>query len=168
MDERQEDELPPSKTRRKQQAKAVEQIAGQLAALPENQFSQLTMDEEVSREAILARETHGRGAQKRQIKHLAAVLRKREEDLPLIVAQLQNLDQVVGQEKREFHQLESLRDRLCEQGSFDVAFNEMLSQFPDIDRKVIARLARSVHQHGDKRASREIFRRLRDEIVRKN
>ena len=42
------------------------------------------------------------------------------------------------------------------------SFQEMLNLYPQIDRKVISRLARSVHQHADKRASREIFKRLRD------
>jgi ribosome-associated protein len=162
MEKLQDDDPPVSKTRRKQQAKDVEQLAGQLATLAENQFSQLKMSEDLRNEAKLARETHGRGSQKRQVKHLAAVLRQREEELWLILEQLQELDQVAHSERREFHQLEKLRDRLCEEKSFDAAFAEMLLQFPQIDRNTIARLARSVHQYGDKRASREIFRRLRD------
>jgi|GEM_PF-402608 len=163
MEEFRDDDLPISKTRRKQQAKEVEQVAGQLVSLSENQFPRLRLADDLLREIILARDTRGRSSHKRQVKHLAAVLRQREEELQMIVGQLQDLDQVARGEKREFHQLEKLRDRLCDQGSFDAAFAEMCEQFPQIDRNVIARLARSVHQHGDKRAFREIFRRLRDE-----
>jgi len=75
---------------------------------------------------------------------------------------MQGLDQVSRSEKREFHQLERLRDRLCDSSSFDEAFKEVLELYPQIDRKVISRLARSVHQYSDKRAFREIFKRLRD------
>lgn len=166
MEEFRDDELPPSKTRRKRQAKAVEQFAEQLVNLPANQFAQLQLADDVIQEVEAARATRGRGSQKRQTKHLAAVLRQREDELSQVVAQLQGLDQVARGEKRQFHQLENLRDQLCDPGSFDSAFAEMLEQFPQIERNVIGRLARSVHQHGDKRAFREIFRRLRDETER--
>jgi len=162
MEEFQDIELPPSKTRRKQQAKAVEQLAEQLATMSANQFAHLQLADDLTREVEIARTTRGRGSQKRQVKHLAAVLRQREAELQQVLAQMQKLDQVAHSEKRQFHQLEQLRDRLCNLAGFDAAFRDMLEQFPQIDRNVIGRLARSVHQHGDKRASREIFRRLRD------
>jgi len=159
-----DDDLPISKTRRKQQAKEVEQVAGQLAGLPENQFAQLKMAEELRQEVKAARDTAGRSSHKRQVKHLAALLRQREDELQQILQQLEGLDQVARSEKKVFHQLEILRDRLCAQDSFNAAFAEMLDKFPQIDRNTIARLSRSVHQHGDKRAYREIFRRLRDAL----
>jgi len=162
MDDFQQSDLPISKTKRKQQAKAFEQIAEQLAAMPETQFSRLQMAEELVSEVRLVRETSGRSSHKRQLKHLAAVLRQQEEDQGALLEQLQGLDQVARSEKRDFHRLEDLRDRLCEKTSFEAAFAEMLSQYPQIDRNTIARLARSVHQHADKRAFREIFRRLRE------
>ncbi len=157
---------PVSKTRRKQLAKQVEQLAQQLVEMPENQFTQLPLDGVLLAEAQLARATKGRGSQRRQIKHLAAELRKREEELLAVQQRLESLDQVAGTEKRAFHQLEQLRDRLCDKGRFDEAFAELVSSYPQIDRNGIARLARSVHLHNDKRASREIFRRLRDELER--
>jgi len=168
MEEFQDDDLPISKTKRKQQAKEVEQVAGQLAMLPENQFARLKMADDLRHEVKTARDTSGRSSHKRQVKHLAALLRKREEELQLILEQLQGLDQVARSDKRVFHQLESLRDRLCTQDGFDAAFAEMLELFPQIDRNTIARLARSVHQHGDKRAYREIFRRLKNCQVSEN
>jgi ribosome-associated protein len=151
-----------SRTKKKQQAKEIERLAHQLTELPESQFSQLQMSAEVCEEVELARATRGRGSHKRQVKHLAGLLRKLDDELAQLQDQLQSLDQVAGSEKRAFHQLEKLRDRLCDKGSFDEAFAEMLTRYPQIDRKAISRLARSVHQHADKRASREIFKRLRD------
>ena len=162
MEDFPDEDLPLSKTRKKQQAKAVEQVAGQLAGLPEKQFSQLRLKADLRQEVEAARATCGRSSHKRQVKHLAGVLRQREEDLEQVLAQLQGLDQVARGERREFHQLESLRDRLCAPSLFDAAFAEVCETFPQIDRNAITRLARSVHQFGDKRASREIFKRLRD------
>ena len=73
------DDLPLSRTKKKQLAKEVEQLAGQLADMPENQFRQLLLADDVAEEVGLARETKGRGSHKRQVKHLAGVLRKRED-----------------------------------------------------------------------------------------
>lgn len=162
MDEQPEEVLPLSRTRKKHQAKEIEQLAEKLTALPDNQFRQLSMPEELRREADLARTTKGRSSLKRQIKHLAGMLRKQTDELPQLVEQLQGLDQVARGEKKEFHRLEKLRDRLCDKASFDDAFSEMLTLYPQIDRRAISRLARSVHQHEDRRAFREIFKRLRD------
>lgn len=162
MNEELDTDLPLSRTKKKQQAKEVEGLAVQLTELPENQYKQLAMSDELRSEVDLARSTRGRGSHKRQIKHLAGVLRKQDEELQTLLEQLQGLDQVSRSEIREFHQLEKLRDRLCDPASFEEAFNEMLNLYPQIDRKTISRLARSVHQHADKRAFREIFKRLRD------
>lgn len=161
-----EREQPLSKTRRKQLAKEVESLADRLANLPDNQFAQLKLSEELREEADLARATRGRGSQRRQIKHFAAMLRKRDEELQSVAEQLLGLDQVARTEKRQFHRLEELRDRLCAANSFAEAFDELMLLCPEIDGKAISRLARSVQLHSDRRASREIFRRLRDELSR--
>lgn len=157
-------DIPPSKTQLKKLAKEVEALARQLSELPDAAFSQLEMDEDLRDEVVLARETRGRGSHKRQVKHLAGLLRQQPEAMERIKAALESLDQVALGEKRQFHHLEQLRDRLCDESSFQDAFTDVLELCPDIDRKAIARLARSVHQHNDRRAARELFRRLRDEL----
>ncbi len=162
MDEFIEDDLPLSKTKKKQQAKQIEQISDQLVALTDNQFSQLALPAEIAREAEEARVTKGRSSQRRQVKHLAGLIRKTEGALDDLLKQLGALDQVSRVDKKQFHQLEKLRDRLCHAESFAAAFDEMLEMLPTIDRKAISRLARSVQDHDDRRAYREIFRRLRD------
>lgn len=163
MDEFAENDLPLSRTKKKQQAKQVEQIADQLVGLSDKQYSKLDLPVTIAQEADLARVTKGHGSQRRQLKHLAGMIRKSEDALENLMTQLASLDQVTRGEKKQFHQLEKLRDRLCDADSFAVAFDEMLELIPDIDRKAISRLARSVQQHDDRRAYREIFRRLRDE-----
>ncbi|MCD6580476.1 MAG: DUF615 domain-containing protein [Desulfuromusa sp.] len=162
MDEFIEQDLPLSRTKKKQQAKQIEEVAEQLVGLTDNQFAQIDLPVVIAREAGQARVTKGRSSQRRQLKHLAGMIRKSEDVLESLLNQLATLDQVSRGEKKQFRQLEKLRDRLCDAASFATAFEEMLELVPDIDRKAISRLARSVHQHDDRRASREIFRRLRD------
>lgn len=164
MDEQAGQDLPLSKTQLKKLAKQVEALAKQLSEMSDAAFSQMALDGDLHEEVVLARETRGRGSHKRQIKHLAGLLRQQPDELDKIKASLDALDQVALGERRQFHQLEDLRDRLCDQDSFQDAFEEVLILFPDIDRKTIARLSRSVHQHNDRRAARELFRRLRDDL----
>ncbi|MEA3363189.1 MAG: ribosome biogenesis factor YjgA, partial [Thermodesulfobacteriota bacterium] len=154
MDEFIEDDLPLSRTKKKQQAKQIEQTAEQLVGLTDKQYSQIDLPVDIAREAELARATKGRSSQRRQLKHLAGMLRKSEDALEDLLRQLMNLDQVARGEKKQFHQLEKLRDRLCDDNSFTQAFDEMVELAPEIDRNAISRLARSVQQHDDRRAYR--------------
>ncbi len=159
-----QDDSYVSKTRRKKQAKEVEQVAEQLVAMAANQITKLELPDAIARELQLARTTEGRSSQRRQIKHLAGVLRKREDVLEAIVEHLQAVDQVARQDRKQFHLVEDLRDRLCQETTFADACKELQEFTPRINMKLISRLARSVHEHEDRRAYREIFKRIRDEI----
>ena len=70
-------------------------------------------------------------------------------------------DQVQRQEVMAFHHLEELRDRLCSTADFENALAEVRSLYPQLDSNKLAGLARSVHANSDKKAYREIFKRLR-------
>lgn len=165
MDEQVEQDLPFSKTKLKKLAKEVEALAIQLTELPDAAFKKLQLPKDLHEEVVEARDTLGRGSHKRQVKHLAGLLRKQPKEVVRLKDVLESLDQVALGERRQFNHLEQLRDRLCDQESFPAAFDEVLELCPNIDRKAISRLSSSVHQHNDRRASRELFRRLRDELT---
>lgn len=145
----------------KRQAKNVEQLAKTLADLPETELKQLPQEPELAREIELARATRGHSAQKRQIKYLAGLLRKHDDQREAIAAALAERSVIQRQEALDFHHLEELRDRLCSKTTFDRAMEEICSSYPMIDHRRISRLARSVHGSTDKKAAREIFRQLR-------
>lgn len=161
MQEFEEQEQRVSRSAKKREAKGVEALAMRLVELAEAEVKKLSVSAEVSDELKLARSAQGFGARKRQAKHLAGVLRKREDEVEAIRAHLDRLDQVQQGEIKDFHHLEQLRDRLCEKAAFDKALAQIRSEFPIIDAAALSRLAGSVHEHGDKRAFREIFKRLR-------
>ncbi len=151
----------PSRSAKKRAAKEVETIALQLVELSENAWNKLSAPDELREEIELARQTQGHSSRKRQMKHLAGVLRKHEEETEKIREVLDGLHQVQLQEKKDFHFLEDLRDRICDREQSAAALDEAATAFPGIDRAGLARLARSVHASGDRKASREIFRRLK-------
>lgn len=153
------DEQGQSRTARKRAAHAVEDLAMQLVELPDSQWRKLPIDAELREEIALARNTQGHGSRKRQTRHLAALLREREEVVENVRDFLDSAGQQTRQQTESFHELELLRDRLCEPTTFATALAEAVVL--GADRETLAGLARSVHAGGDKRAAREIFRRLR-------
>ncbi len=163
-----QDENYVSKTQRKKQAKEVEQVAEQLVAMTASQIQAFALPDTIARELKLARATEGRSSQRRQIKHLAGVLRKNEEVFDGIVQQLNAVDQVARQDRKQFHQIEDLRDRLCQEATFPEACKDLQELLPRINMKIISRLARSVHEHDDRRAYRDIFKRIKQEVESSN
>jgi len=146
---------------KKREAKSVELLARRLTDLPETELARLPGDPILAKEIELARKTVGHSSRKRQIKHLAGLLRRDDEIRVAIETALDQQAVSHRQEAMAFHELEELRDRLCTKASFSAALQEVCANYPQIDDGRIARLAGSVHEHGDKRAAREIFRRLR-------
>ena len=156
------EEEKPSRSAMKRAAKAVEELARQMVDMPEADWKKLPASPALRREIELARVTKGHGSRKRQTKHLAALLRQMEEETEELQAFLSGLDQVHLREQRDFHELEDLRDRICNPDLSGAALDEAASAIPGLDREAISRLARSVHANGDRRAFRDIFRRLRE------
>lgn len=109
------DGAAPSRSALKRRAHAVEDLARELAELAPAMLRRLPLDEELSCEIRSAADQRG-GSRKRQIKHLAKMLREREID-PL----LQAFDEQHGshlRQKNEFQELERIRNLLVDEASF--------------------------------------------------
>jgi ribosome-associated protein len=156
-----EQERAPSKSAKKRAAKEIEDLAKELAEVSDAAFGRLPLTTELREEVRLARATKAHGARKRQIQHLAAVLRKDEEAAETLRAHLDGLNQVHYRDQQVFHALEELRDRLCAPDSCPAALEEVRRSLPTADAGALARLAKAVHSSNDRRAAREIFRLLR-------
>jgi ribosome-associated protein len=146
---------------KKREAKAIEELAQRLAEITDSELGKLPKSPELTKEIELTRNTRGHSSRKRQIKHLAGILRGHEEQRLAIEAALNGQSVNQRRETLAFHHLEELRDRICEAQTFEAALNEVRTTYPHLDDGKLARLARSVHEHNDKKAAREIFRRLR-------
>lgn len=145
----------------KRAAKAIEQLAQNLTEIPDTELAQLHLEPGLAREVSTARNTRGHSSRKRQIKHLAGYLRKHEASREAVEAALAGQAVSQRQETLAFHHLEDLRDRICNTETFVSAMAEVRSRHPRVDADRLTRLATSVHETGDKKAAREIFRRLR-------
>jgi ribosome-associated protein len=153
--------LGRGRSAKKREAKAIEELAQRLTEITASELGKLPKSPEMSTEIELARNTKGNSSRKRQIKHLAGILRGHEEQRLAIEAALDGQSVSQRKETLAFHHLEELRDRLCDTETFEAALMEVRTIYPHLDAGKVTRLAHSVHEYSDKKAAREIFRRLR-------
>jgi ribosome-associated protein len=149
------------RTAKKREAKAVELLAQRLTEITDSELSKLPKTPELKNEIDLARNTSGFSSRKRQIKHLASVLRRHDEQRAAIEEALDGQAVSLRQASMAFHNLEGLRDRRCAAATFVEALAEVQTTYPHLDSGKLTRLAGSVHEHSDKRAAREVFQLLR-------
>jgi ribosome-associated protein len=153
----------PNKSALKRAAKEVESVAQQAAEQADDLLARIELSDRVRDELVLAGSTQGHGSRKRQIKHLAGLLRKSPEDLDEIQAFLAGTSEQHLAEQAQFHQLEQWRDGLCDPETAAETLAEIVGRFPEVDRADLEKLSRAAQQR-DKKAYREIFRRLRKVI----
>lgn len=146
---------------KKRAAQAIEALAVRMVETSDAVCRHLPLSDELRDELRFTRSIKARAARKRQIKRLAGLLRQDEETTAAIQAALDAVGRANRAERDAFQRIERLRDALCDPDEFAGAIERAVAEFPGLDRQTIKRLARNVHQTGDKRAFREIFRRLR-------
>jgi len=155
-----------SRSQRRRDALAVFELAERLVALTDAQLSQLALDEDIRDEVEKARRVTQQIARKRQIQYLAKMLRRREDELPAMRAQLDHDRQLARRETAELHRLEEWRERLIADG--DEALSQLLNLFPAADRQHLRQLARQArverNENRPPHAFRELFRELRELI----
>jgi ribosome-associated protein len=156
------DPRPPSRSAKKRAAKAIEELAETLITMAEADYRRLPVSGLLAKELEQARSIKAHGARKRQLKHLAGLLREDDENREQIETFMADLEQGHRQNTAGFHRLEELREGLCDPARCADALAEIEKTLPAVDTAKIHRLVKSVHNSADKRAFREIFRLLRD------
>jgi len=153
---------PPSRSAKKRAAKAVEEMAARLVDLGDADFRRLPLAGEI-REAMeeTRRIKSHNSARKRQLKHLAGLLRQDEDSTQVAEDFLAEIQQGRQKEAADFHHIETLRERLCDPEHFDAALEEVRQNLPQVNLAKIQRLAESARLHNDRRAFRELFRILK-------
>jgi ribosome-associated protein len=158
-----EEEDGPSKSALKRQMTALQKIGEQLVALSPRELKTIPIDDDALLLAI--EETHrirSNSARRRHLQYIGKLMRKL--DAGPIEAALAELYQRQRGENDAFHELESLRDRLIDEGPG--ALEVVLERFPDTDRQHLRQLLRQ-HQREVSRgkptaAKRKIFKYLRE------
>jgi len=156
-----DESAPLSKTKRKAAMDALQDIGGELVALPKDKLAKLNLPEVLLDAVLEAKRITANGATRRQMQYIGRIMR--EIDTAPIVDQLQRWEGKHTAENAHFHQLERWRTRLLED---EGAVSEFMQNYPAADSQQLRTLIRNAkrEQAASKppKSSRELFKLLRE------
>lgn len=156
----------PSRSARRREALDVLAFARQLAELPPARLAKLTLPDDVREELATLERTPSHIAHKRQLAHLAKVMRAYDDaDFATARAALANDRASGAREAAALHHVEALRETLLGDAG-DAALTAFIASHPNVDAQPLRAVIRNARRERDAdkppRAQRELFRLLRD------
>jgi ribosome-associated protein len=155
----------PSRSARRREALDVLAFAKQLVELPPARAAKLDLPNDVTEEIGNVRRITSHIARKRQLGHLAKLIRAHDEEaFAAARASLANDREQGARDAAATHRLEALREHLLAEG--DAALSELIAAHPAIDRRHLRALIRQARSEREANkplhAYRELFRVLRE------
>ena len=155
-------ETPKSRTRQKNEDRALQRLGEQLLALSAEQLAAIEIPEALHQAIGACRRMKSHGARRRQLQYIGVLMRNVDADT--IRTGLERIQGGAGQQARVFKKLEAWRDALREGN--ETILEEILDQCPNADRQRLTQLMRNARPEVgfDKasKASRMLFRYLRE------
>lgn len=154
-------DLEISKSERKRQMHALQDLGERLVALPAADLAKIPIDDERLRDAVeTARRITARGGLKRQLQFIGKLMRSID---PTPIANgLAALDYRATESAAAFHRIEQARDQLRTEG--DRALGDILATWPHAEmsllRQWIRQHPREVAKGNERAHSRKLFRYL--------
>lgn len=153
-----------SKSQRKRDAQAAQDLGRQLLDLPESAWKDLALPDMLVAALTEAKRIHAHGALKRQMQYIGKLMR--DVDPEPVEAWLRDLEFSRNRDAERHHELEVLRERLLEEGEAGV--ETLRHDHPDFDEKKVRQLIRQAQTERERglspKAARLLFRYLRDEL----
>jgi ribosome-associated protein len=158
-----EGEEGPSKTQRKKEMTALQDLGEELCRLNESQLAEVPIPDDL-REAIAeAQRIRQHGGKKRQMQYIGRLMRGI--DAGPVREKLASWQGVSTDAKALLHRVERWRDRLLED---ETAVSEFVAEFPNSDLQHLRSLLRAIRKERElnkpPRQYRELFRALREAI----
>lgn len=159
-----QDDAYVSKSQLKRDAHARQSLGVSLVELSPEQLLKFDLPEELLQAVKMAQTIKQRGARKRQLQFIGKLMR--EIDILPIKQKLDDLKGVSAQAIAQQHAIEHWRQRLVSEG--DHALQELLDQWPAMDRQHVRQLVRSAQKEAQlskpPRAFRELYKYLREHL----
>lgn len=146
---------------RKRVVRTFDAMALELLEISDERCSKLPITEELKRGLHEARTTKSKSARRRHIRHLAGLLRDRDDETEAIKCFLAGVPYTPVSGDESYRNLDELRSALCERETFAKALDDTCEQLPHIDLALVKSLAASLHDGEDDKAHRALFRELR-------
>lgn len=156
---------PKSKTQLKKESEALQKLGEELVNLTEAWLAKLPLDEELAEAIQIARKINRKkDGFRRQLQFIGKLMRNRE--TASLAAALAKLKAPQQQATQAFHLVEQSRDAILQQG--DPAIQQLLQQYPDLDRQKLRQLSRQANkekqQNKPPKAARELFKYLKEQL----
>lgn len=159
-----EQDTAPSKTQRKKDMHALQEIGEQLVELDPKKLTEFDLPEILKDAIQQARSIQKHGARRRQLQYIGRLMR--DVDALPIQQKLDTWRQVSVHQTARLHQLERWRERLL---SEEQALTEFAQQYPTADLQRLRLLIRNTHKEktADKppKSFRLLFQELQETIT---
>ena len=163
-----DDALPPSKSQRKREMAALQDLGAELVDLAAADLARIPLPDRLSEAIDQARAITSHGARRRQLQFIGKIMR--DVDPAPIRAALEKIRQHSARATAELHLIERWRDRILSEGQ--AALNEFSGQYPGADRQRLRQLMLNARKEQEKslppKSARSLFRALREIIEETN
>ena len=154
----------PSKSRRKRESSALQDLGEELTSLSAEQLSRMELPQDLFEAVRLGQSITAHGGLQRQRKFIGKLLRGLDPEP--IRARLAALRGESAGQLRLLHQCEAWRDRMLAEG--DAPINEFVGEHPEAERGKLRQLVRDARREQSAehppRSARLLFRYLRETL----
>lgn len=162
MHEIDEDDDFISKSELKREAQELQVLGNTLVSWSKKKLLDLNLGDALLNAILEAKRLKAHGAKRRQLQYIGKLMRG-VDSAPIYAAI--EAEQIKHQQSaKQFHELENWRDRLISEG--DTAINELLEQFPQLDRQQLRQTALQARSGKSdaarKKASRRLFQLIKE------
>lgn len=154
-----EQDAAPSKTRRKKDMHALQEIGEQLVELDPKKLAEFALPEILSDAIRQAKTIQKHGARRRQMQYIGRLMR--EVDAQPIQQKLDSWQQTSVHQTARLHLLERWRERLL---SDELALTEFAAKYPHADLQHLRLLIRNAHKEKTADKPPKSFRLLFQEL----
>lgn len=152
------DDLPSSKTQKKQEMQALQATGERLVRLSEERLRKFNLPDDLLTALLEAKRISAHGGLRRQLRYIGKLMRG--VDTEKLAQDLDGLSITSAQQDRLLHAAEEWRERLLTEVS---ALDELLRTYPDVDAQPLRTLLRNIKNEPADRPSkyrRTLFRML--------
>jgi ribosome-associated protein len=158
-----EEDAPPSKTRRKQESHALQDLGEELVALSPEHLQKIEAPSALIEAVHEARRISKFGALRRQMQYIGRLMR--DVDVEPIRAQLDGWKGRSAEDTARLHRIERWRTRLL---GDETALGELIAAYPQADAQRVRTLVRNAQREAaaqkPPKSFRELFQALREII----
>ncbi len=158
------DEHYISKSQAKRDVEAMQKLGEKLVKLSAHELDKFDLEERLKDAILFAQTIRSHSARRRQMQLIGKLMRQSDTDS--IQTRYERYHNQLSEYTAQFHKIETWRDRLIKEG--DRAINELLVQYPHLERSRLRQLLRNIYKETEQnkppKNARLLFKYLKESI----